>query len=143
MPKKTKQPRKGNIFKDFVICESVRQEAHGKHTLVGVYGDDIIFKSWPAQEDKKVGITLSFFIRFESDATNKSVSVRFLDPSKTELLTSGLELSDAHPRRLITLVIAGESPLLLTGEGEYSFELDYAGKRDVRYVTVRVDPGVS
>lgn len=136
--------RRGKVLTDFIICESVRQELNGKQTLLGVYGDEINFKDWPENdEEEKVGLQLSFFLRFYFVDGQESAKARLKGPSKQPLFSFDFSFQKLpKPGGMTSLVVVGPgSSLLIIPElGTYTFEFDYDGKRDKRVFHVRVDP---
>lgn len=134
--------RKGRIIEDLILCEDVRRETRGKHTLVGVFGEEIIIGNWPTGEDEKVAISLVIFVRLRRQAAFDEILVRLKAPDGKVLLKGDLTVdrSEELEGALITVIAGGQRPLVLSVPGLHTFEIDYAGKRDSRSFVVVADP---
>lgn len=79
---------------DFIVCDDIRQEMSGKHTLIGVYDDIILYTQkefkWPFR------IKLGFFIRIKinkSDLRPDFFNVEFIhDGKKISSLKGNLKI---------------------------------------------------
>lgn len=138
--KKKKPIRAGKFIETFILCESIRNEQFGKQTLVGVYGDTVLLKEWPKDENAQVALMLSFFLRFRFIDKSK-VTVRLLSPSKVELLKIEQEIGKISPDTdLITFSMSPSGAAPIPELGVYRLQVDYANKRDFREFLVRVSP---
>jgi hypothetical protein len=48
-------------FRNVVVCEDIRQEVHGKWSLMGVFSGDIVVPDFPAQ------IQIAFYVEYMPD----------------------------------------------------------------------------
>jgi hypothetical protein len=76
---------------NFVVCDDIRFEIGGKHTLVGVY-DDLVFNVLPnAENNWPLIIRLAFFVRLQQDEGEK------LDADRFEFCVTQIGLSEKVP----------------------------------------------
>ncbi len=125
---------------DFIICDDVRQELFAKHTLVGVYDNELSFLVPNLQEDKwpKV-IKLGFFVRLMLDQTKETP-----DEFKMEMFHDGKGIGTAAGRveaaaGVTFLVFATViNQFKITGVGKLSFKLQTF--RDSKLISEIVPP---
>lgn len=87
-------------IENVIICDQVRKEESGKHLLIGVYPENILFSSFPGK------IVLTPWVQI-SDEGNRKIAIEFrVTNSEGEILiTAGGELDATNHSGLLTLTL--------------------------------------
>jgi hypothetical protein len=119
---------------DFIICDDIRNELGNKQSLIGVYGENIIFNVPPPEKGKwpKV-LKLAFFIRIkleqDDDRTKLNkfrLNVIFNEKIKT--LAEGIINVDLNSKGILLAVVFNQFVFENSGLMSASVELmDNAG----------------
>lgn len=120
-------------IRTFIICDDIRNETGGKHSLIGTYKDRIIFGvnkeqfgAWPKS------IRLSFFIEIDFDKKMSSCSFAFNmieDGTSNELFRGDFSLKEDNKTVILSLL---HPSLKFKKAGVVKFELvfyDSKGKK--------------
>ncbi len=128
----------------FIVCDDIRNEIGGKHSLMGVYGNSIEFRVTPENRDqwpKNVKIGIFVTIKLEDDDREKDINSFSLNidySGKLEKVAKGL----FHPAHIpishmVNLAIVHNN-FVFKEAGELRFSLDFFDAKDVR--TQRIVP---
>jgi hypothetical protein len=129
--------RKGKVIRDLIVCEDIRQESSGKLTLIGVFGDDIVFAEWP---EEPVHIQLAFLIKVFV-LEGEEIRTTMLAPDKKIIFESTLKPDPKiQPPSTISIILKAGNPVLVPTPGTYKIVVEYGGKRDSRDFSVVIDP---
>lgn len=112
---------------DFIICDDVRVEVNNKHTLVGVFGDSILFPVPKTSEDVwPKRIKLSFFVRLavdESDTLPDEVSFSYILNEEEKEVARG-KMTPPVSIKVILLVFSFDN-IVIQNKGNLSFKLTF------------------
>ena len=129
--------KKGKVIRDLIVCEDIRQETNGKLTLIGVFGDDIVFAEWP---EEPVHVQLAFLIRVFV-LEGEEIHTTMVAPDKKVIFESTLKTDQkTHPSPTISVILKSGNPVLMPTPGTYKIVVEYGGKRDSRDFSVVIDP---
>jgi len=129
----------------FIVCDDIRNEVGGKHSLMGVYGNSIEFRVSPENKNKwpksmKVGIFVN--IKLEDNDREKDINSFSLNidySGKVEKVAKGL-FSPAHipMSHSVNLAIVHNN-FVFKEAGEVRFFLDFFDGKDVTIQTIAPD----
>lgn len=116
----------------FIVCDDIRHEIGNKHTLVGIYSENITFA---VQQDKRgewpKTIKLAFYVLLEvSDQLPASIEIKMTGPQgaltigKTALDTQKIQ---GHKRLRLAIV---NNSVRFTHEGDYCFSVTLYDSKD-------------
>lgn len=69
-----------------VICEDVRQEVTGKHTLIGVFGGDMILSRLP------LNLRIAWWLQVGAEAGVYTLQFRALGPGEAQLFEANVQM---------------------------------------------------
>lgn len=69
-----------------VLCDDIRQEANGKHILIGVYSGVLGIRSLP------VTLRLSWWIQLLADPGKYEIDIRIIGPNDAQLMSGKIML---------------------------------------------------
>lgn len=112
------------IITDFIVCENIREERSGQHSLIGVFHENIIFHVTPSNRNVwPKPMTLAFLVRvlFEEEDIEKNICKIGLSAGINDDLTllGPLDISKEkmHNKGLIVLAVAlNNFPIKNTGD---------------------------
>ncbi len=122
------------IIQEFIFCDDVRQEMWNKQTVVGIWGENLLFQipdknkmKWP------LAARLGLFIRLkkeqeEINPDSFSISVLFND--KECFNSKGNILVNNNPTTLITITMVNNN-FSFPGEGIYKFKITLYSKNNI------------
>jgi len=117
----------------FLVCDDFRQEAGGKSTLLGVYGDTVVIEGATQDvSDGEIAIpSLAFYIAFSDGDGEFAVSFELFGPNMRSLLPSGAKQTVVKkPEGWMTL--AFKMMPFPAQEGTYSLNILLDEKKYVR-----------
>jgi hypothetical protein len=120
-------------FSDIIVCDDIRNEMGGKHTLVGVYADKIVFNTghnespWPLP--KQLGIYVRL-IKEEDDPEFTGFNMKiFLELSKESQPSQLINVDGVFKGSLSNPVILNfVVPVNFPGPGPLKLKLNFATK---------------
>jgi hypothetical protein len=121
-----------------VLCDDIRQERNGKYLLIGVYGGNIIVRSFPTD------LQLALWVLARPKTLGRAqVRIRVIGPQQNTLVEGGLEFELKDPARATIMALPG-LPLQIQSVGELRFEMASSSDKDewlpVKTVTVELVP---
>lgn len=102
-------------FGHTVFCDDIREEVAGKHSFIGVYGGNIVFKELPAQLPK-LGLAISYYEKIGESRLPVTLKVFVPGPDgDVVILQSDLPMEGARADapRVLDNTPAGDQPLTL------------------------------
>ncbi len=121
---------------DFLICDDIRTEITNKHTLVGVYDENLIRITRKAADIWPITTKLAFFIRIlleQDDSLPDRVAFScFKDEEKLFSADGKLDNKSVKDISQLNIVIMG-NPFNIPSEGELRFKLELFNESNILY----------
>ena len=116
-------------IKDFIFCDDIRTEIGNKHSLMGVYGDDLKFASLPGRPMKwPINKPLGLFIRLiiEKDDIFDSIKMKFsMDNHTGNLPELNMKMDAAAINKPQVNIVTKIEPLPIPGPGKLTVYLSF------------------
>ena len=110
-------------IENVIICDQVRKEDSGKHLLIGVYLENILFASFPSK------VRLTPWVQL-SDEGNRIISIEFrVIDSDNKILYSGKGTFDARNASGLLTITLPTFMLEISGKTTLSFQMREPKKR--------------
>ncbi len=136
-------------IRDFIFCDDIRQELGNKHSLMGIYGDDLNFtppkgipQKWPI--NKPLGLFIRLVLDDNDDFDNIKIKIAMEDYT-TKLPEFTLPFDSSKiPEKQFNIASRIE-PLLIPGPGKLIVYISFLKQNEVKLtlseITINVATG--
>ena len=123
---------------NFVVCDDIRNEMGGKHSIMGVYGNSIEFAVTPEKKDQwPKTMRTGFFITIQPEDSDREKNLKYFslkmdyNGKVEEIAQGGINFKDIPPSRIVNLAILHNN-FSFKEPGKIKFSLDFSdAKKDV------------